>query len=199
MLSFLYNFLSTAPPRLSSSDLLYNVLLELCFVLRFCFVFAGVGIVLRFLFLGVCGGFLLWGFLFILIFETRSHHVALAGLELRDPPVSASHVLGLKMWTSSHLAQKHVSPATMNWFWLKLSNLVLGDGGGGSPENSFPQSLTAFIFSSLQERVFLTSPLPALRLLPYAYYSCAARELPANVCLPPPACSCLWVLPPLPF
>lgn len=35
--------------------------------------------------------------MFVFVFEIRSHQVALASPELRDPLVSASQVLGLKM------------------------------------------------------------------------------------------------------
>lgn len=35
--------------------------------------------------------------MFGFVFEVRSHHVALAGLELRDPTKSAFQVLRLKM------------------------------------------------------------------------------------------------------
>lgn len=88
----------------------------------------------------------------ILDFETRSHHAGLAGLGLRDPPVSVSQVLGLKIWTPPPPAQNHVSPATMNWFWLKPANLVL-EGRSWKFIPSIPNSV--FIFSSLQERACL--------------------------------------------
>ena len=73
----------------------------------------------------LCIVFFFFLFFFFLVFRDRvslytpgcpgTHFVDQAGLELRNPPASASQVLGLKAWAQPRLAVTHVFIGLIVW------------------------------------------------------------------------------------
>jgi hypothetical protein len=53
-----------------------------------------------------------------------THSVDQAGLELRNPPVSASQVLGIKACATTALLKATLIRTTFNWSWLATGSEV---------------------------------------------------------------------------